>query len=515
MFAMKVFTLGPNEHAGFLFAKVLKEIKAGGTPSVVSLQPGRYLFHKNEAEICDQPVSNTLVYDGSVPHKHVGLLLEGISDLTIDGNGAELVFDGDMSAIALLNCRNIVLRNFSVDYLHPRVVEMRCAACHGNEADFELHPDSRALLKEGKLYFLNPDDQPEAAEKWIVQCASANGRSNKRSPFHPYAEAVECAETAPRQFRFRYTVPHDIEVNSAWQFRNPTRNENGIFLHECENIELDHLQLHFTPGLGVVAQLCRDLNIHNHIHAPKPGSGRACAAFADCIQISSCRGKVRIVDSRFSGSQDDPINVHGTYLGVQRIGGQKLQLEFRHPETWGFLPFKPGDEVALVDAETLERLQYSHVRKAVLIDFRHIELDLDSAFDADPAKKRYVIENLSACPEVLVQNNSFSCYPTRGLLITTSAPGIVRRNTFLQAPPRPAIHIAADACSWYESGGVRDLLIEENRFEGCSVPAININPNNHDRYPIHRGIRIRNNCYIHCTAPYLHAQGCAEIETEN
>ena len=507
--------LPPDEHAGILFAKILKEIKEKGVPAVISLQPGQYIFHKNEAEICDQPVSNTVVYDGNIPRKHVGLLLAGMSDLTIEGNGAELLFDGDMSAIALLNCRNIVLRNFSVDYLHPRVVEMQCTGCRGREADFELHPDSRAMLRDGKLIFLNPDGQPEAAEKWIVQCASADGQSNQRSPFHPYAEAAECVELTPGKFRFRYHEPHDIETGSIWQFRNPTRNENGIFLHECQNVELDHLKLYFTPGLGVIAQLCRDLNIHAHAHAPRPGSGRACAAFADCIQISSCRGNVRITDSQFSGSQDDPINIHGTYLGVNEFDEKRLLLEFKHPETWGFLPFSSGDEVALVDAETQERLQFAQVHHADLKDFLHIDLYLDSVFHIKDAGKRYVIENLSACPEVLVQNNCFSCYPTRGLLITTSAPGIVRGNTFLQAPPRPAIHIASDASNWYESGGVRDLLIEENTFEGCVVPTININPNNNDQYPLHHGIRIRNNTFLHCTLPYLHARGCAEIDAEN
>ena len=509
------FSLTPREHAGRCFSELLQRIKANGGPAVISLQPGRYLFHKNEAGICGQPVSNTLAYDGSIPRKHVGLLLEGISDLTVDGNGAELVFDGDMSGIALLNCRNVVLRDFSIDWLHPRVAEMRCAACHGNEVDFELHPDSRAMLEDGKVYFLNPDGQPEAAEKWIVQCASADGRSNRRSPFHPCAEAVACTEITPGRFGFRYAAPPGIEVGSVWQFRNPVRNENGIFLHGGENIELDHLRLRFTPGLGVIAQLCKDLNIHDHVHAPKPGSGRVCAAFADCIQISGCRGKVRIADSRFSGSQDDPVNIHGTYLGVRRIGGEKLRLEFRHPETWGFLPFEPGDEVALVDAETLERLQFARVRHAVLEDLLHVELELDSAFDADPEKKRYVVENLSACPEAVVENSFFTCYPTRGLLITTSAAGIVRGNTFIQAPLRPAIHISADARSWYESGGVRDLLIEGNRFEDCSVPAINIDPNNEDRYPLHRGIRIRNNTFIHCTEPYLRARGCAEVESDS
>jgi len=511
---MNTFSFLPDEHAGRAFAEILKAVEAADGPAIISLQPGRYLFHKNKAGICSQPVSNTVAYYGNIPYKHVGLLLEELDDLIINGNGAELVFDGDMSAIALLNCRNIILRNFSVDYLHPRVVEMRCTACHGNEADFELHPDSRAMLKDGKLFFLDPDGQPEAAEKWIVQCASADGQSNQRSPFHPYAEAAECVEPAPGKFRFRYHEPHDIEPGSIWQFRNPARNENGIFLHGCQNVELDHLNLYFTPGLGVIAQLCKDLKIHHHLHAPRLNSGRACAAFADCIQISSCRGKVQITDSKFSGSQDDPVNIHGTYLKVQRMDGPNLLLEFGHPETWGFLPFEPGDEVALVDAETLERLQFAHVRHAVLKDFRQVELKIDPAFDADPGKKRYVVENLSACPETLVENNRFRCYPTRGLLITTSAAGVVRKNHFLQAPPRPAVYISGGAAPWFESGGVQNLLIEENVFENCSVPAIEINPKNNGRFPLHRGIRIRNNTFVRCTPPYLHAEGCTDMETD-
>ena len=39
--------------------------------------------------------------------------------------------------------------------------------------------------------------------------------------------------------------------------------------------------------------------------------------------------------SCFSGSQDDPVNIHGTYLGVQRVDGRKAALAFMQPETWG------------------------------------------------------------------------------------------------------------------------------------------------------------------------------------
>ncbi len=512
--SMNIFTLPPGDHAGFAFRELFRQLKASGGPAVIRLQPGRYLFRKDEAELCSRPVSNTVVYDGEEPCKHAGLLLDGLSSLAIEGNGARLFFDGDMSAFILLHCRDIVLRDFSVDYLHPRVAEMRCTACRECEAEFEVHPDSRAEVRDGKLYFLDPDGVPEPAEKWIVQCASADGRTNLRSPFHPCTEAESCSETGPGRLRFCYAQKQNIESGTVWQFRNPVRNENGIFLHHCENIELDHLKLFFTPGLGIVAQLCRNLAIHHHFHAPEPGRGRVCAAFADCIQISSCRGKVRISDSYFCGSQDDPVNIHGTYLGVAALRGTCVNLQFRHPETWGFLPFETGDEIALADAGTMERLAFARVRRAVLADARHVELELDTAFTADLTKKQYVVENLSACPEALVENNFFRGYPTRGLLITTSAPGIVRKNTFLQGPPRPAIHIAADAENWFESGGVRDLLIEENRFENCSVPAINICPNNHDLFPLHHGIRIRKNVFVRCTLPYLHAQGCTPPETD-
>lgn len=84
---------------------------------------------------------------------------------------------------------------------------------------------------------------------------------------------------------------------------------------------------------------------------------------------------MHVSDSNFSGSQDDSINIHGSYLGVQGVNGQILSLEFPHQETWGFLPFEQGDEVAIVNAETLERLFSAHVRQAILRDYRHVEME--------------------------------------------------------------------------------------------------------------------------------------------
>lgn len=495
------------------FAAALRELSCFTRKKILKFEKKVYTFDKADSVKMELPVSNT-IEKSDRKIKSIGLCIENINDLTIDGNGAKLLMNGDMSAIVLKNCRNITLKDLTVDYIRPRVSEMRVQQVVGNTAEFLIHEDSRWELDgQGRFCWVNADGDLEDSEsRQAVQAASPDNSSNLRMGFNPVRDAVKTEIIEPDRVKFTYLEVPPVEVGQVWQFRDPSRRENGVVITNCENVTLNGMELNFTPGLGIVAQMTRNISIIHHRHAPAAGSGRVCAAHADCIQISSCRGKVEIADGFFSGAQDDPVNIHGTYLGVQRMDGPKLLLEFGHPETWGFLPFEPGDEIALVDAETLERVQHSLVREAALTDFRHIELTLDPAFDADPAKKRYVVENLSACPEVLVENNRFRCYPTRGLLITTT--GVVRKNHFLQASPRPAVYISGGAAPWFESGGVQNLLIEENVFENCSVPAIEINPKNNGRFPLHRGIRIRNNTFVRCTPPYLHAEGCKDIETD-
>lgn len=47
------------------------------------------------------------------------MLLEQINDLTIDGNGSEFIMHGRMQPFTLDHCRNITLKNFSVDWEIP------------------------------------------------------------------------------------------------------------------------------------------------------------------------------------------------------------------------------------------------------------------------------------------------------------------------------------------------------------------------------------------------------------
>lgn len=512
---MKHHYLPPSADCDIFMKRLLADTAVSN--SILHLSPGQYIFHKANTESIQFPISNTIsAIHRSASIRHFALALKKIYNFTIDGNGAELWFDGDLTPFALFSCNNILLQNFSVNFLRPRVSEMTLIAVQDNYADFQIAPDSRFTLdEENRFCWINADGNAESPESLVVQCASSDGQRNLRCNDNPLLDAQRAEIIGKNRLRLYFSSAFRGKIRDIYQFRDPTRNEVGILIDHCSGVELDHLRLHFTPGLGVIAQMSQDIKIRNIVHAPHSESGRVCAAFADCIQISSCRGDVEISDCRFSGAHDDAINVHGTYLELVRQNEQMVTAEFKHPETWGIVPFEPGDRIALVNAGTLERLEYRTLTAAEKINDLQIRLTLDAACTRYPC--RIVIENRSAYPDVLIRRNHFQGYPTRGLLLSSAGKCIVRENIFLHASNSPVIYISGDAGSWFESGGVTDVEISDNLFIGGGrCPAISVLPETapESQGIVHRNIRIFNNRFQSCKLPYLAYRNTAELSTD-
>lgn len=76
---------------------------------------GRYDFWAQHAIERDYYETNT--YD--VNPKILAVLLDRMDSLTIDGNGSEFIMHGRMQPFTLDHCRNITLKNFTVDWEIP------------------------------------------------------------------------------------------------------------------------------------------------------------------------------------------------------------------------------------------------------------------------------------------------------------------------------------------------------------------------------------------------------------
>ena len=88
---------------------------------VVTLPKGRYEFYPDSAAERVYFISN---HDQMNPKK-VGLPFEGMKNMVFDGQGSELIFHGRMLPVSLLDSRNCVLKNFSIDFKHPQISQVK------------------------------------------------------------------------------------------------------------------------------------------------------------------------------------------------------------------------------------------------------------------------------------------------------------------------------------------------------------------------------------------------------
>ncbi len=480
-------------------------------PKELILRPGCYRFGSSRAIRWSQPATNSLEA-GCDPTRPVALYLQEIDDLTIRGNGALLEMQDDLTALGVDRCRNLTLSGFRIDYRRPRVSEMRVEAVANTALTVAVHPDSTYRIHRGRLEWTGI---PHAAAD-LFQILDAESGANLRTLWNPQRDALRVSETAPGRLLFQLPPgPVPVHPGDVLLCRTVVRDRITALFHESENLRLDRLHCYAGTGLGFTFQMCNNIAVDAMFFAPEPSSGRNNSAFADHLHFSGCRGRIAVTGSYFAAGQDDPINVHGTYLAVTAATPETVTARFMHTQSWGFNPFHPGDEVALIDPETLVRQAVNRVRSSQLADPLHAKVALEAPWPPgiDPAGK--FLENLSAYPEVAIRQCRFACYPTRGILLSSAKTSVIEECEFEQKAPFAAILIAGDARSWYESGAVTDVTIRRNRFRDCPVPAIEINPEvvPDSPYPVHGTVRIHDNEFHRCREPHISAHHLRKLES--
>ncbi|MFD0960818.1 alpha-1,3-galactosidase-related protein [Paenibacillus chungangensis] len=483
-------------------------------PVVIQFPCGRYDVFSEEATRAPYYVSNTASEEEHPdPVKTIGILLRGMNQFRIEGNGSLLVFHGRMTPIVLDGCREGEICNLSIDFARPTISEMQITAVGDRYWDVVVHPDSHYELADGALHWIG--------EGWSHRSGPAqeyDPASNRtwRVP-NPVTTAERIEELQPGKLRlwFRDEAATHTEVGRVFQMRDGIRDQVGALIVGCRDIAFRDMWMRYMHGLGIVGQFSENLTFERLKLAPDPSSGRTAAAFADFFHLSGVKGKVSVTDSHFVGAHDDAINIHGTHLRIVGSDGERrIRVRFMHPQSYGFQAFHTGDEIEFIHADTLRSYAARSVVAVRVLSLREIELELDAP--APATKEGDVVENATWTPEVDISGNSFSRIPTRGVLLTTRRPALIAHNRF-EKMTMSAVLIADDASSWYESGMVRHVQIMRNRFMDCgsaSAPVILIHPENtvwSADQPVHQQIIIRSNRFEDGSAPLLAAKSTEHL----
>ncbi len=357
-------------------------------------------------------------------------------------------------------------------------------------ADLGIHRDSTYRIKDGKIIWVG--EGWEYNTRLLAQELNLE-TDDVRRLWNP-VENMRFESLAPG--RVRAKGKHELKTGCVYQLREIVRDYSAVFVRRSKGIAWKNVNFRFLHGMGIVCQFSEDLSFDSVSIAPDEDRGRTTAAWADCLHISGCRGKVRVVGCTFKGAHDDAINIHGTYLRVvEKLPGNQLKLRFMHKQTYGFMAVNPGDEIEFVDRESYGSHGLGKVRDAVLLSPREMlaTLEQPASEDLEPGD---VIENVTWTPEVEIRACHVSWVPTRGFLLATRRRTVVEGCEFL-ATHMSAIHLGIDANEWFESGYVRDLTIRNNRFVHCAEPVIHIEPMNRvANNRVYRNVRIEGNEFL-------------------
>ena len=445
--------------------------------------------------------------------KTIGMYLKNIDNLTIEGNGALIMLHGEITSLLADHCKNLTIKNLAFDYERPTMSEFTIVKADSNYAEVNVNPSSWYRVKNGVLYWYgeNWDGEKEALNLHTVFYSPTDSAMHYSSEgWGQFIRHGGVTELAKNRIRFKHPKNLKLTPGEVYTMRDIKRDQVGAHLTHCENVLFQGVKMHFMHGLGIVAQLSKNIHYKEITCAPRPETGRICASTADFMHFSLCSGKIKVENSFFSGAHDDPINVHGVHFRVVKTTGtHRITVRFMHPQTYGFLAFEKGDKIEFVNHRTLVSYALNQVTEAKMKDEYETELTLKNPIPSVAAND--CIENVTRTPEAEIRNNQFQRTHTRGILITTRRKSVIENNVFYKTG-MSAVLASDDANNWYESGAVKNLLIQNNRFIECgygdnpNFGAITIFPETEKceavKY-VHQKVVIKNNFFKPVKVPVV------------
>lgn len=467
------FGLKPNtgENASPFLLKALNTIKLdhqSGDRITLRFPKGRYDFYEDRAALREYYISN---HDQPNPKK-VGIVIEDMDNLILDGQGSSFVFHGRMLPLSMLYSHNCTLRNFSIDFENPHIAQIRVI---NNDPEkgitFEAAPWVKYRINaEG--YFETYGEGWKAVPSTGIAFENSTRRVVYRTSDLTYSTA-QVQATGERQLLAPQWKDKRLLPGTVIAMRTYYRPAPGIFLSHNQNTRLENIRIHYAEGMGLLAQLCENVTLDKFSVCLKGNEDpRYFTTQADATHFSGCKGKIISENGLYEGMMDDAINIHGTYLKViKRVDDKTLVGKYMHGQSWGFEWGRSGDTVQFIRSATMELAggpnKIISIRpydtdeikgaKEFIITFEH-PLD-KSVTEAEG----FGIENLQWTPEVIFRGNTIRNNRARGALFSTPKTTLIENNVF-DHTSGTAILLCGDCNGWYETGACRKVIIRNNQF---------------------------------------------------
>ncbi|MDD3361299.1 MAG: acyltransferase domain-containing protein [Hespellia sp.] len=447
-------------------------------------------------------------------------------DCHLDGNGATLVFHGDIIPFYLKNCEKVLLENFTICYaeqIYTQAVVRKTGSRYMEiEIDAEHNPWE---IRNGRCCFLCDGKWQELSEwlEWDTEKKAPAAGIRDVYLKNETQDGIEVTFTALSEnllgveMKGDDVFPEGSKAGNTLVMRHHLRTHPAIYVCDSKNVTLRNISITDSRGMGFLAERTENILLDQVRVQPPENSERIYSITADATHFVYCSGKIEIRNCLFENQMDDAVNIHGIYLRIREVlGDSSVIVQWVHPMQKGVLFGKAGDIVGIVDHTTMLTTDQCRIETIEVYNRDFAKITLDHM--PEEIGKGDALENLTYIPDVEIVGCAIRSNRARGILVTSGGHVVLRSNLFQNAGA--AILIEGDANYWFESGATKDLIVEQNTFrECCYVKAwgqavIQVSPGvmksaGEQRY--HRRLTIRENRFVRNAGQLLKTDGIREI----
>ena len=448
--------------------------------------------------------------DGSV--KNIAFLIEGEQDVVFDGQGQTFVFDDEVFPFVLDGCKNVTLKNFNIDYKYPQHLEGDIVEVGSDYFLLKMREGFPAKTINGEFQSL-ASKEPSLHGRLFCQEFDPVRKAPYAGSNHMF---IQCLKSSDEEVAEMYDIPAFLsERNGCLEFKLKEgfkgkfevhlggrliltlkdRRYSGIFINECQNVSVENVNIYRCPSMGIIYQLSKDVTVKDVNVKIKDGREDLLSINADATHFVNCSGLVKVIDSSFYNMMDDGCNIHGIYGQIDKVNENKLTVSLMHFQQKGVKYIKEGDEIIFVSSKDYSQKGRATVEKSILSDDKNsISVWIKDLIGE--VEEGFVVDNISAMPEVYVSGCKTGNNRPRGFLLTSVKPMLIENCLFENM--LCGIHVTSDARDWFESGKVNGLIIRNNEFRGCNFSGLNaaivINPScDEEGAYVHKNITVENN----------------------
>lgn len=403
--------------------------------------------------------------------KNIIFDLSGFESVEIEGNGAELIFSGQVMPFLFEDCSKVTVKDLTIDWDIPFLFQGEVVAVNTEEGWRDIKPFSDGFswkLVNGQVQFPLVD-----GFKYSSLGSTLAFQTNPTRVAHGAWDLNSRPSKVERRkdgiLRIHEQLRQYPEVGTVLVSKGPhgeDRYAPAFHVKSSSNVHFENIVVHHCLGMGFLMERTDTATLKDCGVYAREGSGRVVSATADATHFCNCKGEILMEGCRFEHMLDDGTNVHGTYVEVDRvINDHTVRVELKHFQQMGFEFARPGDEVWFIHQPSPRRTVVNLVISSRVINDRFIELKLR---DTLPRRLRPgdLLENKTWNPTFTMRDCIVQNHRARNIVLKSPLKILIENNKF--SSMMSSIFFRGESFYWFESGAVQDVTIRNNHFSYCA-----------------------------------------------